>query len=467
MAGPIKISFLADVGQAVKSVTKFSETVDSETKRVVTSLGDSKLQGGFGKVQEGFDVMDTRMMGFRDTITGVQDSMTGFQMVSGETQKAVDGLQAQVNTATAAHDGLTKELSRQQAALSAVNKAKDPNGYALLAAGIENTKAKIDASSKSLGDLNGQLSTAKSKTGTLWDGMFTLGMGLGDAASGAANLIVPMLAVGTALSAQAAEAGISTVALIGQKAAMIASTVVTAPMTAAQWLLNAALTANPIGLVILAIVALVAALVLAYNKSSTFRAIINSLGATLKMAAQAVWDFVVKAASYVSGLPGRIGKVFLNANVILANAGRAIMDGLWNGLVSGWKAVQQFLSNVTSWIPDWKGPKSKDKTLLTENGRLIMGGLLGGLEGQYGAVRDSLGGFTDSLAGAGSASVTGAVVVTTDAPAWAQRLEALLAGGLVITVDSTGSGSASALLDLIKDNVRIKGGKGELLGITG
>jgi phage-related protein len=84
MAGPIKISVLADVGQAVKSVTHFSDVVDEETKRVVTTLGDSKLTGGWGKLQEGFDVADTRAMGFRDTITGVQDTMTGFQGLMGD-----------------------------------------------------------------------------------------------------------------------------------------------------------------------------------------------------------------------------------------------------------------------------------------------------------------------------------------------------------------------------------------------
>lgn len=46
-------------------------------------------------------------------------------------------------------------------------------------------------------------------------------------------------------------------------------------VTAGQWLLNAALDANPIGLVIIAIAALVAALVIAYKHSDTFRAIVD------------------------------------------------------------------------------------------------------------------------------------------------------------------------------------------------
>ena len=52
--------------------------------------------------------------------------------------------------------------------------------------------------------------------------------------------------------------------------------------TAVQWLLNAALTANPIGIVIAVIAALVAGIIVAYNHSETFRAIVDKLFAKLK-----------------------------------------------------------------------------------------------------------------------------------------------------------------------------------------
>lgn len=67
-------------------------------------------------------------------------------------------------------------------------------------------------------------------------------------------------------------------------------------MTAAQWLMNAALTANPIGLVVVAIVALVAGLVLAYQKSETFRNIVNAVWAAVKKAAKATVDWFVDTA---------------------------------------------------------------------------------------------------------------------------------------------------------------------------
>lgn len=69
-----------------------------------------------------------------------------------------------------------------------------------------------------------------------------------------------------------------TAATVASKAASLASTAATTAQTAAQWALNVAMSANPIGLIIAAIVALVAGLVLAYNKSETFREIVQKVG---------------------------------------------------------------------------------------------------------------------------------------------------------------------------------------------
>ena len=73
-------------------------------------------------------------------------------------------------------------------------------------------------------------------------------------------------------------------ALKAYAAAQAIVKVATAAWTAAQWLLNAALTANPIGLVIAAVAALAAGLVIAYTKSETFRNIVNAAFAAVKSA---------------------------------------------------------------------------------------------------------------------------------------------------------------------------------------
>lgn len=58
--------------------------------------------------------------------------------------------------------------------------------------------------------------------------------------------------------------------------------------TAGQWLLNAAMSANPIGLIVIAIAALVAAFIVAYNSSEDFRNIVNGALEKVKEVALAV-----------------------------------------------------------------------------------------------------------------------------------------------------------------------------------
>lgn len=78
----------------------------------------------------------------------------------------------------------------------------------------------------------------------------------------------------------------------------------------AQWALNAAMSANPIGLIVVAIAALVAGLVLAYKKSETFRNIVhgalNAVGAAAtwlwEKAIKPAWDGIVAAFQFVAGI---------------------------------------------------------------------------------------------------------------------------------------------------------------------
>lgn len=63
--------------------------------------------------------------------------------------------------------------------------------------------------------------------------------------------------------------------------------------TLVQWLLNAALNANPIGIVIAALAALAVGFVIAYRHSETFRKIVQGAWMGIKIAAKAVSDFMV------------------------------------------------------------------------------------------------------------------------------------------------------------------------------
>lgn len=108
-----------------------------------------------------------------------------------------------------------------------------------------------------------------------------------------------IVAVGSLVAVWTAYEAVASIVRAGMilwTALMGAWRAVTMLATAAQWLLNAALLANPIGLVIIAIVALVAALVIAYQNSETFRNIVNAAWAAIKTAIAATINWIVNTA---------------------------------------------------------------------------------------------------------------------------------------------------------------------------
>ena len=89
------------------------------------------------------------------------------------------------------------------------------------------------------------------------------------------------------------------------------SAVWTKIVTAAQWLWNAALTANPIGLVIAAVAALIGAMVYAYNKIGWFRGAIKATWEVLKGFATMLKNYVInRIKEMISGITG-IGKTLM------------------------------------------------------------------------------------------------------------------------------------------------------------
>lgn len=105
---------------------------------------------------------------------------------------------------------------------------------------------------------------------------------------GIKTVVAGLKAVKVATLAQAAAAKVVAVASNIWKVAQIA--------------LNFVLSANPIGIVVMAIAALVGALIAAYNNCETFRNICDAVWAAVKKIASAVWDFLVKAFEKASAV---------------------------------------------------------------------------------------------------------------------------------------------------------------------
>jgi phage-related protein len=167
-------------------------------------------------------------------------------------------------------------------------------------------------------------------------------VGIGNAAktagaaalSGAKSLGTWALAAGKS----AASAIASTASIVAQKVAMLAGKVATGVATAAQWLWNAALTANPIGLVIAAIVGIVAALVLAYNKVGWFKAFVD-----------AAFRFIGAIVKWVAGVVSAVFSTIWNV------AQRVIgwIVGYWKFYLAAVTTVWNFVWGVVQKVIEW------------------------------------------------------------------------------------------------------------------
>jgi len=129
--------------------------------------------------------------------------------------------------------------------------------------------------------------------------------------------------------------------------------------TAAQWLLDAAMDANPIGAVILLIVGLVAAFVILWVKCAAFRdfwkGIWNDVVGAIQLAGQlieAAWNTVVSfLTSAILGMPQAFEQVVSAAEAIW-NGFVSYMKGIWNTIqsdaTSAWNSFTNFITNAVT-----------------------------------------------------------------------------------------------------------------------
>lgn len=167
----------------------------------------------------------------------------------------------------------------------------------------------------------------------------------------------------------------NTAASVAHRVATAAGAVVTGVMTAAQWALNAAMSASPIFLIVAGVALLVGAIVLAYKKSETFRRIVTGAFDAIQGAASAVvgwiksnwplllaiitgpiglavlavvkhWD-TIKAA--VVGVKDRIAEAFRNAGALVRTVFESMAEvarNVGDALLAPFRAVKDMIDSV-------------------------------------------------------------------------------------------------------------------------
>ncbi len=185
----------------------------------------------------------------------------------------------------------------------------------------------------------------------------------------------------------------------------------------------------------------VAALVVAYKKSETFRKILNAAWEAIKKGAVAVfalrsayfkaWVAGVRAilgavaavASFVvgkfrsmkdgvvgafravvdfaRGIGGRIKSAIGNLGRLLWDAGRSIIAGLIGGIKEKLSALWDTVKGIGSKIKDLKGPLDYDRVMLRPAGQAIVEGLITGMGDRSRNLISAVAGMNAALGGIG------------------------------------------------------------------
>lgn len=227
-------------------------------------------------------------------------------------------------------------------------------------------------------------------------------------------------------------------ALVASRVAQLAASAATGVATAAQWAWNAALTANPIGIVIVAIAALVGALVWFFTQTEAGRAIFQSVFAfiqstvnsvvrwfmgTLVPTFQRVWSsvqsglgalggffsstwsnvlgnvggFIGNLVGIFSSLPGRIMGALGGLAGMLVGVGRNMVQGLIDGvggmIGNAVQAVKNVGGAMLDGIKGFLGIKSPSRVFKSEVGMMIGAGVIAGVDASKRGVDSSIRGL--------------------------------------------------------------------------
>jgi tape measure domain-containing protein len=204
------------------------------------------------------------------------------------------------------------------------------------------------------------------------------------------------------------------------KVATLAGTVATGVATAAQWAMNAAMSANPIGIVVLAIAALVAGLIWFFTQTevgqqawSAFTGFLTEAWANISAVGMAVfsalgsffsdtWNNIVgffqKSIAFLLNLFftfNPLGIIISNWGAIVAFFGSA-MSNIGNAVGSGIDGVISFFRALPGQILGAIG--NLGDTLFNSGADLIQS-FINGIKGMIGGVGDAIGGVMDFVGG--------------------------------------------------------------------
>lgn len=191
-------------------------------------------------------------------------------------------------------------------------------------AAVDGTDDKFGAlEATGLGTLDVMSGVGEIMKGNVLQGATDLAGGVSSLAQGFSGFLLPGIrAVANGFLGQAIQTGRATAATVAQRGAALATAAATNVMSVAQRGLNLAMRANPIGLIITALLALTAGVIWAYKNVGWFRSAVDTAMRGVRTAFNWAVDSGRALVGWVRGLPATIGG-YLNA---VPAAGRAMLS---------------------------------------------------------------------------------------------------------------------------------------------
>jgi TP901 family phage tail tape measure protein len=212
---------------------------------------------------------------FVDKIVGLADA---FSKADPETQKVIVAIAALV---AAIGPGL-------------IIVGKLARGMAAVVGGAQAIGKGVGAGVRGLQNLTAGFRSAQAAQSTFTGPLGTLGGKLRTATTALANGAKQLAAWAAQAAAATARTVAHTASIVAQRVAAVAVTAAKKVWAAAQWALNAAMSANPIGLIIAAIAALVAGVVLAYQRFEGFRNVVDAVWKGIVAVITWAWENIIQ-----------------------------------------------------------------------------------------------------------------------------------------------------------------------------